>query len=47
MISAKAIDINEQKLELVKLRIKNGFYEKDEVFNKVILEIVKDIKQKN
>ena len=41
------MNINQQKLELVKLRIKNGFYQKDEVFNKLISEIIKEIKAKN
>lgn len=34
-------EIEKQKIELIKLRIKNRFYDRDDVFDKVVSELIK------
>ena len=43
------MDFEQEKLDLVKMRIRNGFYERSDVLERVILSIMKDeeIKPKN
>ena len=34
-------NIENQKIELIKMRIKNKFYERDDVFERVVTELIK------
>ena len=43
----KANTLEKQKIELIKLRIKNKFYEKDDVFEKLINELIQKELKKN
>ncbi len=40
MQNSLSSNIEEQKIELIRLRIKNGFYNRDEVFNRIADEIL-------
>ncbi len=43
----KANTLEKQKIELIKLRIKNKFYEKIDVFEKLINELIQKELKKN
>ncbi len=41
-------NFEEQKIELVKMRIKNKYYDRDDILAQVVSEIIhKDIRKKN
>jgi len=36
-------NLEQQKIELVKLRLKNGYYDRDEVYQSLLDNLVKDL----
>lgn len=47
MKKEKNSDMEFRKIELIRLRIKNKFYQKEEVLEKVVTEILNKSKKKN